>query len=417
MVIRQFNFHTIISMMLLIAFTLASFSSPWTRDVFYLCSYLCITYIISQLLKNKHCKIKTIDCIIPCCLLVFGISRIVWAIYNHQHSDQLNDIYECYEGTGKRLIVGSMIIYTVILLRENIRLLLRNNYINLLIKILPIAVFGYALYQYEVLNMPRVELSTNRATATAYIITPIFLISLYLCLEYINKQGGILLVILNLCASIVTILLTQTRAAILVYLLLALVTSIWVLHNRVNWKIITVIVGSLIIIITLSYKPFIKPRMVTAIQETENYNVATATGSLSARFAMWQAGIYVFKHHPLGQSAESRYALTLNAVEHKEFSPFIMQFLKVHLHNEVIETLSLQGVWGTLLLITVYLSLLLTSLIQKNPLLLLSTLSLIGYGLSDVLFFSREVTITYLICIALSLVLGSQRTEHEYRSL
>ncbi|EFE21495.1 O-antigen ligase domain protein [Edwardsiella tarda ATCC 23685] len=417
MITRKINFQSMISIMLITMFSLASFTSPWTREVFYICGYLCIIYIASQLLKNNSLTLKRADYIIPYCLLLFGIARIIWAIYNHKHSDYLNDIYECYEGTGKRLIVGSIIIYTVILLREKITPLLQNYYISLLVKILPIAVLGYALYQYKIINMPRIELSTTRATATAYIISPIFLISLHLCLEQANRHRDILLVILNLFSSTLTILLTQTRAAFLVYLVLALGTTIWVLHNRVSWKIIAAVTSSLMVIMILSYKPLIKPRMIQAIQETEDYNVATASGSLSARFAMWDAGIYVFKQHPLGQSAESRYTLIQNAVEHKQISSFIMQFLSVHLHNEIIETLSLQGLWGTLLLIIVYLSLLLTSLIQRNLLLLLTTLNLIGYGLSDVLFFSREVTITYLICIALSLVLGRQRTENEYRPL
>lgn len=417
MITKNKYISTIIFFMLILGFCLASFSSPWTRDIFYICGYLCIIYIILNLFNNKGNSNSYINLLIPGSLLVFGIARLLWACYFQHHDHTLDGIYYAYKSTSKRLIIGAFIIYAVFLLREPLKILSQSRFILTLLKVLPIIILGYALYQFSILGMGRIELSTNRATATAYIITPIFLISLYLCLEQVSRSTGLLLALFNLCASAITILLTQTRAAILVYLVLALTTTFWMLRKRVSWKAIALILGVLIGIMALSYRPIIEPRMASAIQEAKSYNITTASGSFSSRFAMWHAGIYVFKHHPLGQSAESRYTLVQNAVEHKQISSFIMQFLGVHLHNEIIETLSLQGLWGTLLLMIVYLSLLLTSLIKRNPLLFLCTVSLIGFGLSDVLFFSQEATTLYLICIALSLVLGSQRAEYEYRPL
>lgn len=403
--------------MLILGFCLASFSSPWTRDIFYICGYLCIIYVILNLFNKEEKNNKYISLLIPCSLLVFGTARLILAVYFQQHDHELDSIYYAYKSTSKRLIIGSFIVYAVFLSRSQLKILSQSRLIRTLLQLLPIIILGYALYQFSIIGMERIDLSTNRATATAYIITPIFLISLYLCLKQVNNSKYILLVLTNLCASVITILLTQTRSAILIYLVLSLIMTLFMLCNRVSWKYIAAVIATFMVIMILSYRPIIKPRMIAALQETENYNVATASGSFNSRFAMWQAGIYVFEHHPMGQSAGSRYTLIKDAVEHKEFSSFIMQFINVHLHNEIIETLSLQGLWGTLLLVFVYLSLLLTSLIQRNPLLFLCTLSLIGFGLSDVLFFSQEATTLYLICIALSLVLGSQRTEHEYRSL
>lgn len=72
----------------------------------------------------------------------------------------------------------------------------------------------------------------------------------------------------------------------------------------------------------------------------------------------------------------------------------------MHLHNELLETYSLKGVWGGLLLLALYISLLFSSFRpQRNALLLSVSASLFVYGLSDVIFFSTEGTAMF--CLAL----------------
>ena len=61
-----------------------------------------------------------------------------------------------------------------------------------------------------------------------------------------------------------------------------------------------------------------------------------------------------------------------------------------------------------MLLVLIYLSLLYAGIRNKNLLLIMITLCLGGYGLTDVLFFSRESITVYLLCIAVALVTGGK---------
>lgn len=74
----------------------------------------------------------------------------------------------------------------------------------------------------------------------------------------------------------------------------------------------------------------------------------------------------------------------------------VMPYINVHLHNELLETYSLKGIWGVLLLLALYVSLFFSSFRpQRNALLLSVSASLFVYGLSDVIFFSTEGTVIF----------------------
>ena len=75
--------------------------------------------------------------------------------------------------------------------------------------------------------------------------------------------------------------------------------------------------------------------------------------------------------------------------------------------------LSLQGIICGVLLVLIYLSLLYACIRNKNVLLIMITLCLAGYGLTDVLFFSRESITVYLLCIAVALVTGGKEDTAE----
>ena len=94
----------------------------------------------------------------------------------------------------------------------------------------------------------------------------------------------------------------------------------------------------------------------------------------------------------------------------------VMPYINVHLHNELLETYSLKGIWGVLLLLALYVSLFFSSFRpQRNALLLSVSASLFVYGLSDVIFFSTEGTVIF--CLALIAAVLSVPKQPLFRSL
>ncbi|MNE42922.1 hypothetical protein D3C80_1370730 [compost metagenome] len=84
----------------------------------------------------------------------------------------------------------------------------------------------------------------------------------------------------------------------------------------------------------------------------------------------------------------------------------------MHLHNELLETYSLKGLWGSLLLLALYIGLFISSFKPyRNALLLGVTFSLFVYGLSDVIFFSTEGTAVFCLAIIASVLSVKKRQE------
>ena len=97
-------------------------------------------------------------------------------------------------------------------------------------------------------------------------------------------------------------------------------------------------------------------------------------------------------------------------VMHEPHLAGVIPYINVHMHNELLETYSLKGVWGALFLLALYIGLFVSSLKpHRNALLLGVTFSLFVYGLSDVIFFSTEGTAIFCLAIVAS-VLSVKKT-------
>ncbi|MEM8074852.1 O-antigen ligase family protein [Morganella morganii subsp. sibonii] len=321
-------------------------------------------------------------------------------------------IYKSYSPTASRIILGAFIFCVCILLKNELRKFFSNIYVSGIIKVLPLYILLYALYDIFVLHKDRVELDTNRATVTAYLVSAIFFVSLHFCAQVKNKLN-ISLFFTNLIVSNGIIILTQTRAAIAVYLLLSVFYTAIVFRKSLSIKKVSIVVVLLLIFAGTSYEFLYKSRINEAITETQGYDVTKPGGSLGDRYTMWYAGLSAFKHAPFGQSFQARNDFISEKIAAGNISDSIVVYLTVHLHSELIEVLSLQGIIGGVLLVLIYLSLLYAGIRNQNLLLIMITLCLGGYGLTDVLFFSRESITVYLLCIAVALVTGGKEDTAE----
>lgn len=400
----------IIGMLMAFSMVIASFADTWSRDSYFILSYLSVIVTIWLVFFRKISLFRDrAALLVAASFLLFGISRVAWSFL--MNDDGLS-IYKSYSPTASRIILGAFIFCVCILLKNELRRFFSNIYVSGVIKVLPIYILLYALYDIFVLNKDRVELDTNWATVTAYLVSAIFFVSLHFCAQVKNKLN-ISLFFTNLIVSNAIIILTQTRAAIAVYLLLSVFYTAIVFRKSLSIKKVSIVVVLLLIFAGTSYEFLYKSRINEAITETQGYDVTKPGGSLGDRYTMWYAGLSAFKHAPFGQSFQARNDFISEKIAAGNISDSIVIYLTVHLHSELIEVLSLQGIIGGVLLVLIYLSLLYAGIRNKNLLLIMITLCLGGYGLTDVLFFSRESITVYLLCIAVALVTGGKEDTAE----
>lgn len=400
----------IIGMLMAFSMVIASFADTWSRDSYFILSYLSVIVTIWLVFFRKISLFRDrAALLVAASFLLFGISRVAWSFLMN---DDGPGIYKSYSPTASRIILGAFIFCVCILLKNKLRKFFSNIYVSGIIKVLPLYILLYALYDIFVLNKDRVELDTNRATVTAYLVSTIFFVSLHFCAQVKNKLN-ISLFFTNLIVSNAIIILTQTRAAIAVYLLLSVFYTAIVFRKSLSIKKVSIVVVLLLIFAGTSYEFLYKSRINEAITETQGYDVTKPGGSLGDRYTMWYAGLSAFKHAPFGQSFQARNDFISEKIAAGNISDSIVIYLTVHLHSELIEVLSLQGIIGGVLLVLIYLSLLYAGIRNKNLLLIMITLCLGGYGLTDVLFFSRESITVYLLCIAVALVTGGKEDTAE----
>jgi O-antigen ligase len=85
-----------------------------------------------------------------------------------------------------------------------------------------------------------------------------------------------------------------------------------------------------------------------------------------------------------------------------------LHFMDIHLHNELIDTASLQGIPGILVMLASYISLLYFACKNKDNLFLGITLIIISVGFTDVIFISREQSIFFPLVLILATLMERQ---------
>ncbi|EMG7949853.1 O-antigen ligase family protein, partial [Enterobacter hormaechei] len=315
------------------------------------------------------------------------------------HNEGLN-LYSDYLGASKKLILASILIFYIDRFKFYID---KDNFRKFFFYAAALGFVlatGYGLWQASQ-GMTRVEMAINRATVSAYVYSVLslaFVYSLYL------QQNVKLYVVagFTILISYFVILLTGTRAAMGLYLLLAIVLTLYhfrKIHLKSTLIFLCIVAG----IVVVSYKPLIAPKITQTQIEVEKYQQGYDRTSLGARFSMWTVGIENGLAHPLGQSLEERETWTRQYI--KDGHPHLataLVYIKVHLHNEFIEKYSLQGIPGVAVMLFFFVSMIVYALRNRNALLLTSMLLLLLYGLTDVILLSSEALIFFMVLFALS---------------
>lgn len=377
------------------------------RKIFYICSYLAALGILCELIINKK-KILIRHAITCISILIFGFVNIIWVyIYKSNNHNDFSLIYTTLLQTGRMLVSASVLyLYFSIIEIKN------KTIIGIIAIIIMLFIDTYACYQFYTSGNTRVELGISVSTTAAYLISISSSYILSIILTFRTKYK-IHLALVFFVYSFIAIIVTQTRAAIILFPAISIIIFYYYLPKK------TMLITVSVMITTLLFTGFIfKSTLITRYNEATRdislYKDADSNSSIGARFAMAKIGIKVGMTALLGQSAEDR-AHTMNNIIHSDSSLSGAKiFIYTHLHNELIDNFSLKGIFGILSLIFLYITLIFTSLSKKINIGLLSiTLSVIIYGLSDVILFNKETLIIMFICISLSLITNIEKSKNK----
>ena len=373
---RQDSPHLYFSLLIFAGCALAFLTSPFGgsfgRNVFYITSYLALAGFIIHaryyLQEKKHL-------VLPAALFLVGLVSILWTTIYKQPGDYIT-LYRQYQSTGRLQIAASFLLLVTL---NDQRIRQRSALVAAMIT--GVAVNAYALYQGIHLEIGRVELNYDRATIAAYILTAVNLIFIKSALLF-RTRHKIWLFALLFMVTYTTIILTGTRAAMLAYPILVLIQVLFTkdVIQRKHKIILFTALPVLLVISALVFQSKIQAR----IQDLKD-NIA-------------------MMHETQGE----------NSIISRLFGAQI--YLTVHMHNEVLENFSIKGLVGIVSLIGLYLSLIYSAFRPlRNPALLSVGISLIIYGLSDVIFFSTEGTLLYCLAIIFSVMIVKQPYPSEDR--
>lgn len=388
----RFRLYQLTLLLTLISLALVLVSSGKQREFFYIAVY---GSIIGLLLEYKKVKLRPFSIAFP--VLLIGLLNLAWYFAWEYHNEGINTFSD-YFGASKKLILGSFLIFYL----DRFKTWIPQD------KFKPAFVYAtgigfllatlFAIWQ-STQGMGRVEMAINRPTVSAYVYSVLsmaFIYGLYLrktLAAYILAGAVILL-------SYIIIIMTGTRSAMGLYIVIAVVMTLY--HfKKIHVKSSCIFLCIVAIIVALGYKPYIEPKLNQTTTEIADYQQGKDNTSLGARFSMWTVGIANGAAHPLGQSMESRQQWTGKYVESHPHLKTSMQYINVHLHNEIVEKYSLQGIPGVILTLFFFVALLAQAIRKENGLLLIATLFLLLYGFTDVLLLSSEAVIFYLTIFAL----------------
>ena len=139
------------------------------------------------------------------------------------------------------------------------------------------------------------------------------------------------------------------------------------------------------------------------------YDKNNSVTSVGARFAMWKTGLAAAKDNYLWQSTDERNAKIVAEIKRDPSLSGALGYIQGHLHNEVVETLSLKGPSGLILYILFVISLGWYALRKQKSIILFAFLvSIIMFGLSGVMLYSKTTPVAWMLTLIMSIVFLEQ---------
>jgi len=389
-----------------IAFTCVIVSPGLSVKIFSLTSGVALTLFVLDIKK-----VRMHDAFWLCLILfIIGVCDLVWyKIYKIDNSPAINS-YRAYLEVGKICLFGAFAIFAFV---NKSHLKVGSNKIHVIIATaLQLMIFIYSGYQHFFLDTQRVTLSlAGGADATGAAYTIVF-ISFYIILvtQHSSNKWRDFLILGHFFFTFLILIATETRAAIVAYPVIffgLLVVKLYK-EKHIPWKGLTVFLLAL-----LAGAFMMKDSLLQRYHELNSdivaYDNANSVTSVGARFAMWETGLAAAKGNYLWQSTDERNEIIAAVVNKDESLKGALLFMSGHLHNEIVETLSLKGPSGLLLYILFIITLASYALRKLNSVILAAFLaSLIMFGLSGVMFYSKTTPIAWMLTLVMSIVFLEQ---------
>ena len=203
--------------------------------------------------------------------------------------------------------------------------------------------------------------------------------------------------------TFIIIVMTGTRSATLLFPVILLIMT----FRSMAFKDVIKLVPAFVILLSIPLitSNQIRDRFVEAYNDLSHENTNNST-SIGSRFSMWESGLSTTSHHLAGQSAASRlHDITQYIDVNEKGNAEALRNVPYHVHNELIEIASLQGVAPAGLMLAFYVLTIIA--FRKQGRFDLAaftfTMPLIIYGIGDVLMIYPKA----ILCIFPSLCLYS----------
>lgn len=358
---------------------------------------------IKHVLSNKQ------NLILPCMLLLFGLLQVFWVEIFKQPGSAFTGAYRSYQNGGKVMIFAALVLTA---LTSQASCTTKTRITSIWVILTAIGLYLFAGYQLAGAPDPmnyRVALGFEHQTGTAYALTFIALLASQAIIN-LRLKHTISLYLVHFLISLAVIITTQTRAAILVYPVLSI--GLFFMHYRHNRNLLLRGLLAFVIVVgvaAIPLKTVIEKRYQAFMVDLHTYSQSNSNTSIGARLAMQHVGIDTGKAHYWGQSLEQRGAEIKQLAAQDTSLQGALEFIDVHLHNEIIDTFSLKGAPGVVVLLLLYTAMFLRGYTQRSPLLLVLTAALALYGLSDLLLYAKGEALSsvLVLCVATMLTFKS----------
>lgn len=173
-----------------------------------------------------------------------------------------------------------------------------------------------------------------------------------------GKKMWQLLALLGMCAAIVIIIKSGTRASWLALISVPFIAQS--LLARKSWRWLLAAIGTVVLAGVVSYgvAPMVKERVDAATSNVSEYmsgDAVSRENSLGLRFDLWKVAIETFRRSPVwGTSYEGRAAVKKEMIEAGVVSEHIGVQGTGSAHNELLNAMSQKGVLGLMAILLLY---------------------------------------------------------------
>lgn len=343
-------------------------------------------------------------------LFLLGSLDLIWYEYYKTDLVIYKNGYRGYLEAGKMLVFTSFSFLVIYSYRYSV-----NFKIHIITAVVTqIILLSRAYYQSIMLNADRIPLSAmngnigqmGAATIAAYVIT---FTALYSSIVFTLLQNRFKWVLFytNFALSFAAITMTGTRAAIITYPLLTIIMVV-ICHREHKKSLAKGLIGTLILLIGcgLIFNKELGNRAAALKHDIDLYVMKNSSASsVGARFSMIQAGIISAPSGLKWQSLEQRAEKIKKLSKQNPIYKSATVFLDVHMHNEVSEAISTKGTLGVIFLLLFYAALIYYCVAEKQFLLLVFPVSIILFGLSDVITHAKPIPAAWITCMLLSVLM------------